>query len=273
MSLRLDRAGFRIGTRHLVRDVTVEVGPGRIMAFVGPNGAGKSTVLRLLAGLWRPTAGDAALDGTRLSRLSRRVLAQRISFVPQETGTDVPFTVRELVTMGRHPHLGRFDASGPADAELVASALARADVAHLADRFVTELSGGERRRAVIARSLATGSQALLLDEPTANLDIDHVIETLTLLRALAATGTTVALALHDLNLVARWADDMAVLHHGRLRAAGPPAQVLDDALVTSVFGVRMERLQAGDGRSTLVFHRGRRAGPEPLQSGAANLEK
>ena len=258
MSLRLDGAGLRIGARHLVRDVTVEVAPGRVTALVGPNGAGKSTVLRLLAGLWRPTRGHAALDGTALSRLSRRALAQRISFVPQETGIDVPFTVRELVAMGRHPHLGRFDAPGPADAELVASALARADVAHLADRFVDELSGGERRRAVIARSLATGSRVLLLDEPTANLDIDHVIETLTLLRTLADGGATVALALHDLNVVARWADEVTVLHAGRRRAGGPPAQVLDDDLVASVFGVRVERLTAADGRATLVFHRGRR---------------
>ena len=258
MSLRLDGAGLRIGARHLVRDVTVEVAPGRITALVGPNGAGKSTLLRLLAGLWRPTEGRAALDGTSLSRLPRRVLAQRISFLPQETGIDIPFTVRELVAMGRHPHLGRFDMPGPADAEAVASALARADVAHLADRFVTELSGGERRRAVIARSLATGSRVLLLDEPTANLDIDHVLETLALLRTLAASGATVALALHDLNIVARWADEVTVLHAGRLRAAGPPAQVLDDDLVESVFGVRVERLAAGEGRSTLVFHRGRR---------------
>ncbi len=266
MSLCLDGAGLRIGARHLVRDVTVAAAPGRITALVGPNGAGKSTALRLLAGLWRPTSGHAALDGTRLSQLSRRVLAQRISFVPQETGIDVPFTVRELVTMGRHPHLGRFDAPGPADAEAVDAALSRADVAHLADRFVTELSGGERRRAVIARSLATGSGALLLDEPTANLDIDHVIETLTLLRALADSGTTIALALHDLNIVARWADEVTVLRDGRLRAAGPPASVLDDDLVASVFGVRVERLAAGDGRSTLVFHRGEARPPPTIPS-------
>ena len=175
--------------------------------------------------------------------------------MPQETRIDIPFTVQELVMMGRHPHLGRFDAPGPADAAAVADAISRADVAHLADRRVTELSGGERRRAVIARSLATGSNVILLDEPTANLDIDHVIETLTLLRELAVAGATIALALHDLNVVARWADAVAVLNAGRLHAVGPPGEVLDDDLVASVFGVRVERLTAGDGRSTLVFHR------------------
>ena len=126
-----------------------------------------------------------------------------------------------------------------------------------ADRPVTELSGGERRRAVIARSLATGSNVILLDEPTANLDVDHVIETLTLLRELAAGGVTIALALHDLNVVARWADTVAVLDGGRLQAVGPPGEVLDDDLVASVFGVRVERLTAGDGRAALVFHRRR----------------
>lgn len=255
MSLRLDGAGLRIGPRYLVRDVSLEVAPARITALVGPNGAGKSTVLRLLAGLWRPTTGRAAIEGADLAHLPRRRLARRISFVPQETRIDIPFTVQELVMMGRHPHLGRFDAPGPEDEEAVAGALARADVTHLADRLVTELSGGERRRAVIARSLATGSNVILLDEPTANLDIDHVIETLTLLRSLAASGATIAIALHDLNAVARWADVVAVLDTGRLQACGPPAEVLDDDLVASVFGVQVERITAADGSPTLVFHR------------------
>ena len=180
--------------------------------------------------------GRASLDGTDLPRFSRRLLARRVSFVPQDTHMDVPFTVRELVTMGRHPHLGRFDIPGPTDAAAVAAAMSRA---------------------VIGRSLATGSNVILLDEPTANLDIDHVIETLTLLRELAERGATIALALHDLNLVSRWADTVAVLQDGRLRATGPPAEVLDDDLVASVFGVRVERLIAGDGRPALVFHRRR----------------
>ena len=234
MSLRLERASLRIGARHLVRDVTVEVAPARITALIGPNGAGKSTALRLMAGLWKPTGGRASLDGTALPRLSRRLLARRISFVPQDTHVDVPFTVRELVAMGRHPHLGRFDDPGPTDDAAVAAAMSRADVAHLADRPVTELSGGERRRAVIARSLATGSNVILLDEPTANLDVDHVIETLTLLRELAAGGATIALALHDLNVVSRWATPRGAAG-GALRGNGPPPRSRRDPWV----GVRV----------------------------------
>ena len=200
-------------------------------ALVGPNGSGKSTVLRLLAGLWRPTKGVATINGTSLAAVPRPALAQRVVFVPQDTHIDVPFSVRDVVGLGRHPHIGRFEAPGPRDAAAIDAALDRADVAHLAHRLVNELSGGERQRALIARSLATEAEVLLFDEPTSNLDVDHSLETLELLQQLAAEGKAVPVALHDLNAVARWADHAALLHEGRLKGCGRASEVFRDDLV------------------------------------------
>ncbi|MEJ7710913.1 MAG: ABC transporter ATP-binding protein, partial [Pyrinomonadaceae bacterium] len=152
---------------------TVVLRPGQLTALVGPNGSGKTTLLRLLAGLWQPSQGRATLDDEDLRKLSRRVIAQRVSFVPQDTHLSFDFTVRETIAMGRHPYLGRFESEGARDREAISDAMERSDVAHLAHRLVTELSGGERQRVVIARSLATRAGAILLDEPTANLDVAH----------------------------------------------------------------------------------------------------
>ena len=256
MRLCLEGAGVRIDGRWLVRDVSLAIRPGQVGAIVGPNGSGKSTVLRLLAGMWKPTEGKASADGVSLQRMPRRAVARSIAFVPQDTHIGFAFTVREIVTMGRHPHVGRFGSLRAGDAEAVAAALERADVAHLADRLATELSGGERQRVLLARSLATEADALLLDEPTSNLDLDHSLDTYRLLKALAAEGKAVALTLHDLNAVARWADSVALIHQGRLRAKGPAADVLSDNHLERVFGVRAERLRTAGGEPALVFHRG-----------------
>ena len=255
MSLRLDRAGTRVQERWLVRGVSIDVAPGRLTAVVGPNGSGKSTVLRLLAGLRRPLEGRVTLDGEAIDALPRRAFARRVTFVPQNPRIDVPFTVRDIVNMGRHPHLGRFDAPGPRDREAVDAAMARVDVAQLAQRRVNELSGGEFQRVIIARSLATEAEVLILDEPTASLDPDHALAMHELLRDLSAEGKAVALALHDLNAALRWADDAALLEEGHLRARGPTGEVLASELLGPVFDVEIERQRSLRGVPTLVFHR------------------
>lgn len=264
MSLRLDGAGIRIDGRWLVRDVSLEILPGRVTALVGPNGSGKSTVLRLLAGLWRPTEGRATIGGQAFDGLTRRELARRITFVPQDTRVDFAFTVRDIVAMGRHPHLGRFESPTRVDTAAIKAAIERADVVHLADRLVNELSGGERQRVLIARSLATQADVILLDEPTSSLDVDHTLDTLALLRELAGEGKAVALALHDLNAVVRWADHAGLLDEGGLQAFGPVHEVLREELVEAVFSVQVERLHSARGGKTLVFHRrnGDRTGSE-----------
>jgi iron complex transport system ATP-binding protein len=226
-----------------------------VTTLVGPNGSGKSTILRLLSGLWQATEGCVELDGTPLRKMRRRDVARRLSFVPQDTGIDFGFSVQEVVEMGRHPHRGRFESFEDSDRRSVARALEQADVAELAARPVNELSGGERQRVLIARSLATEAEILLLDEPTSNLDIDHGLEVLTLLRRLANEGKSVVVALHDLNAVMRFADRAIVLDGGRISVEGPPAEVLTEGSVAAVFGVRLERLQRQDGSPVLVFHR------------------
>ena len=255
MSLRLENAGVRVDGRWLVRGVSMEVEPARVTTLIGPNGSGKSTVLRLLAGLWRPDEGRVRIDGESLETLPRRELARRVSFTPQDTRIDFAFTVRDIVAMGRHPHLERFQPPGEADADAVEAALEQADLVDLADRPANELSGGERQRVLIARSLATDSDVILLDEPTSNLDVDHSLETLELLQRLAAEGKAVAVAVHDLNAAARWADNAALMRDGRLCAAGLAREVLRDELVEHVFRVRIERLPSAEGGSALVFHR------------------
>ena len=226
MKLQLRGAGVRVENRWLVRGASLVLHAGSLTAFVGPNGSGKTTLLRLLGGLWQPTEGRVLLDDDDLHLIRRRELARRISFVPQDTHLAFAFTVRDVVMMGRHPHLGRFERERDADCRACMEAMERADVAHLARRLVTELSGGERQRVIIARSLATETDAILLDEPTANLDIRHALDILDLCRTLADEGKTIGLAIHDLNLAARCANQVALVCAGRIFAAGAPDVVL-----------------------------------------------
>lgn len=260
MILELQGAGVEVDGRWLVRNATLALTPGHLTALVGPNGSGKTTLLRLLAGLWRPMEGRALLDGQDLSAIRRQELARRVAFTPQDTHLEFAFTVRDVVSMGRHPHLGRFQREGERDARAIEEAMTRADVGHLAERFVTELSGGERQRVVIARSLATQADAILLDEPTANLDIAHALDVLDLCRRLADDGKTIAFAIHDLNLAARYSTEVALVCAGSIVATGAPEEVLSDAGILDVFGVRAERARAPAGEIVFFFQRDKNEG-------------
>jgi len=255
MRLELDNAGIDIDGRWLARHVSLELRGGGLLALLGPNGSGKSTLLRLLGGLWKTSEGTVTLDGRNLKSLPRRAIARGIAYTPQDTHLDFAFTVREVVMMGRHPHLGRFDVERESDHSAINEAMRRADVSQLADRFVTELSGGERQRVLLARSLATEAPILLLDEPTANLDIAHALDALSLCRELAEEGKAIAVAIHDLNLAARFADRVALLDQGRLIACGATDEVLRVESLNRVFGVSADRLFTDDGKPVFVFHR------------------
>jgi iron complex transport system ATP-binding protein len=246
--------------RDVFRDVTFNLRAGEMVALSGPNGAGKSTLLRMLLGLHRPRAGRVALGGTPVSELARREIARRAALLPQETAQDLPLTVREVVALGRLPHLGRFEPEGPDDLHAVARALEATDTAALADRPVTELSGGERHRVHLARALAQDAPLLLLDEPVAGLDLVHQLQALDLLREIVdgfrgggpGAGAGVIIALHDLSLAARRCDRMLLLADGTLQADAPPAEVLTPATLARFFGVRADVQRDSMGRPLVV---------------------
>jgi iron complex transport system ATP-binding protein len=231
-ALEAVRATYAVRGRALVEDVSLRVEPGSLLAVVGPNGAGKSTLLRLLAGELDPTGGDVRVHGTPISAWPARALARVRAVMPQQTVLQFAFTAREVVAMGRSPH--RDDAAGP-----VERALRRTETAELAPRSFPTLSGGEQARVTLARVLAQEPEILLLDEPTASLDVRHSELALRLARRLADGGRAVVAALHDLNAAARYADEIAVLKHGRLVALGTPWRVLTEDVLHDVFGHRV----------------------------------
>ena len=229
------------GPRVVLRDCSFAIGSGEIVAVVGPNGAGKSTLLRVLAGLLRPTAGTVALDGQDLTRMSRSALARRIAVVPQIFDTLFPFTVREVVALGRTARLGAFGRASAADVAAVDRAIDELDLDHLASRRIDRLSGGERQRAVLAMALAQETAVLLLDEPTVHLDPAHQIATLRLLRTLVAErALAVCAVLHDLNLASTFASRIVAIADGRIARDGAPKEVLSADLVRAVFGDALE---------------------------------
>jgi iron complex transport system ATP-binding protein len=248
--------------RRLLDSATLTLAPGTITAILGPNGSGKSTLLRVLGGVWQPVSGTVTLAGHPLNSRSRPEIARRVSFLPQDTRCDFAFTVEEIVAMGRHPYRGRFSPERQRDRTAIEDAIVTCDLGHLRLRTVDRLSGGERQRVAIARCLATEPAVLLLDEPTAHLDLEHALALLTLCRALAATGTAVALAMHDLATVVRFATHAALLCGGRIVAAGSPTEVLTPASCRQVFAVNTEIITTADGRPAFVFSSPTSA-PEP----------
>jgi iron complex transport system ATP-binding protein len=239
-------AGY--GSRVVLRECSFAMASGEIVAVVGPNGAGKSTLLRVLAGLLRPTAGAVALDGHDLTTFSRSQVARRIAVVPQIFDTLFPFTVREVVALGRTARLSPLGSAAASDIAAVDRAIDELDLVPLAPR----LSGGERQRAVLAMALAQETEVLLLDEPTVHLDPTHQIATLDLIRALAAKrGLAVCAVLHDLNLASTFASRIVVIADGRVAREGSPAEVLRADLVRTVFGDGLE-VVARDGRPAVL---------------------
>ncbi|MGI9823507.1 heme ABC transporter ATP-binding protein [Agromyces sp. Marseille-Q5079] len=241
MSLVAEHVSVSIDRADLLADVSFTAAPGRVHSLIGPNGAGKSTLLGVLAGDRAPDAGRVLLRGRRLDEWPLRELARERAVLTQEHGVTFAFRSREIVEMGRHPW-ARTPAEDDDERE-IARAMAVTDVAHLADRPVAHLSGGEKARVALARVLAQRAPVLLLDEPTAALDLRHQEDVLRLARAQAADGDAVVVVLHDLNLAAAYSDEITLLQRGRVAAHGSPAEVLTAERIEDVYGQAVEVIE------------------------------
>ncbi|MBB0245320.1 heme ABC transporter ATP-binding protein [Streptomyces alkaliphilus] len=242
--------GVRRGDRSVLRDASLRVVAGEVLVLIGPNGAGKSTLLSALAADTPADTGEVVLDGRPAPRWRARELALRRSVLPQATTLSFPFTVAEVVRMGRAPWAGT--PAEERDDAVVAAAMAATEVSPFAERSFAELSGGERARVALARVLAQRAPLTLLDEPTAALDLRHQELVLRLCRQRAAAGEAVVVVLHDLALAAAYADRVVVLHDGRIAADGPPAEVLTGGLIGEVYRQPVDVLRHPDTDAPLI---------------------
>lgn len=242
VSLEVRQASYSHPHFHL-QPLNFSLHRGELLAIVGPNASGKSTLLKLLAALLVPASGAVLLDGRPVTALSLRERARRIAVVQQESPLLFPIRVLPFVLQGRHAYLGTLQFESEADLRVVRVALATTRTAHLAERLVQELSGGEKQRVLLARALAQQPELLLLDEPTLHLDIGFQVELLRLVQTLARReGYAVVLVSHELNLAAEFADRVLLLHEGKLLRAGTPSEVLERELLEQVFETELDIL-------------------------------
>lgn len=238
MGFKLEKVSYAYGAHPAVDGVSLSLSPGRFYAVIGPNGCGKTTLLDLLCGHKRPDSGEIYYNDCRLQDYGKRQLAQQMALVPQEYRVNFPYTAREVVAMGRYPHIGRFSAPSADDMAFVDTVLAECRADHLAGRYMTELSGGEKQRVIFARAMAQQTQVLLLDEPCANLDVKHALRLLDLAAdRVACDGATVVAVMHDINLAARYADEFVFMKAGRVSAAGKTNEIFDANVLRAVFEV------------------------------------
>ncbi len=238
---RMSRVAYSYGETEALSDFTLDLVPGNFYGVVGPNGCGKTTLLDLMAGNKRPASGEILLDGRELSAYPRSELAKKLALVPQEFGITFPFTVFEIVLMGRHPHIPRFSPPRERDVRAVDDALHIMEMDRLRDKYVTELSGGEKQRVVLARALAQDTPVLLLDEPTSNLDINHALTALRVAdRLVREEQRTVVAVMHDLNLAAAFCNSLIFMKNGKLHTSGPTATTLTGRGIGELFGVEAD---------------------------------
>ena len=238
--LRLEGLSAAYDAREVLHDLGLEIGVGQMVGLLGPNGSGKSTLLRVIAGLLGATRGTVSLGGRNVGHYGARERARRVALVPQSVALPFAFSVFDVVAMGRHPHLGLLGAAGRHDFEVIHQALEQTDCLEFADRPATELSGGELQRVIIARALAQEPQLLLLDEPTAHLDLNHQLDIARLLRQLNREHElTVLWVSHDVNLAAEFCDRLVMVQAGRIVADGPPGAVVTSEMVERVYGLHV----------------------------------
>jgi iron complex transport system ATP-binding protein len=249
--LQLEGVAVELGGRAVLDGVDLAIARGEMVGLVGRNGAGKTTLLRVASGVLRPARGVLRVGGRDARTVGRRAFAREVAVVAQENAIPFAFGVLEVVLMGRSPHLGLLAFEGRADRDRAEAALARLGIAHLTGRSILEISGGERQLVMVARALAQDAPVLLLDEPTAHLDLAHRVRVLALARELAREGRAVLAVSDDLSLHARYADRFALLAGGRVECGAPEALLVPDRL-RSAFGVEAEVVRGADGALAIL---------------------
>jgi iron complex transport system ATP-binding protein len=237
-TLTLHHITYLAGERPILKDLSLHVTSGELVAIVGRNGAGKSTLLHVIAGLLPVSQGDVMLDGQPLRHFTRKAIARQLALLPQQARIDFGFQVHDIVRMGRYPHRGRLRSPSPMDEAVVRQAMAVTGTEFLAQRLITEVSGGERQLILLAQALAQEPQFLLLDEPTANLDIAHQCQVMQLLQRLAQNGMGVVAVMHDLSIAVRCFPRLILLDDGTVVEDGPPTEVLRVETIKRVFRVQ-----------------------------------
>ncbi len=226
------------GARDVLHDLSFALEPGMFYGLIGPNGSGKTTLLDLMLANLTPRQGSILFNGQPVDQYSRRELARQIALVPQDFRINFDFTVFEVVMMGRHPHIPRFANPNATDLDLVDRVLTELEIIDLQDRLVTQLSGGEKQRVIVARALAQDTPVLVLDEATSNLDIQHSLSIFQVLKKRCVEqGATIIAAIHDLNFAAAYCDGIILLNQGRLVTIGPPREVLNNERLHEVFAI------------------------------------
>jgi len=249
----LNKVSFLRKGRSILEEIDLLIQPGELVGLIGPNGAGKSSLMKLMMKLLDPTTGTIMLNQRNLKDFTQTMLARHLAYLSQSPALEVAFTCRELVLMGRYAHLKRFERSSARDEQIVQEAMLRTGTSTLSERLVTELSGGEQQRILMARTLAQEAKFILLDEPSANLDPRHQLELVALLESLVQEGLGVIMAIHDLSLAARCAGRLILLHRGRIVADGPPEPVLSPLNLQAVYGIQAELSRhAASGRLFVV---------------------
>ncbi len=243
---------------NAVCSASFSVEPGEFISLIGPNGSGKSTLLKLICGIYKPGTGEVLINNLNIAGLKRKDIARRISFVPQTLYTAFPYSVSEIVMMGRTPYLNLFGFENAGDREIVENAMEMADIIHLRDKGISEVSGGEAQRAFIARALAQQTDLILLDEPNSHLDMKHQIAVFKLLSKLnSELNKTIICISHDLNLAANYSKRVILLNKGKIFTDGSVDEVLNREIIEEIFEVQSEVVRNDNDSVNVIFRHNR----------------